>query len=359
MKILQVIYGLYAGGAERFVVDLSNELSKNPDNKVIILVFKSEKDKNSTFYKHELSENIKYETLGYLKLNPTIFFRLYKYINTNKPDVVHIHSVAQYAILPVLFYRKCKYIETIHNQVELIPKKFGLVSKLIDQLLYRNSNYKSVAISDANCKSFVDYFGFNCSNLIYNGRTEPIKSDRFNEVSNYIDNIRPTKNSTVICHIARCCKQKNQPLLFSSFERILQKGADVILLVIGGEFNEYKSKGYRNVFFLGTQHNVADYLYNSDAFCLSSLWEGMPITLIEAFACSCIPLGTPVSGFADLVENGVNGFVAKDFTENSFVEMLEDSIAKKDIIILSKLRELYDNKLSIEKCSSEYYQIYK
>jgi len=39
----------------------------------------------------------------------------------------------------------------------------------------------------------------------------------------------------------------------------------------------------------------------------------MPITLIEAFACGCIPVGTPVSGFNDVVTDGANGFIAKDF----------------------------------------------
>ena len=38
MKILQIIFSLSPGGAERFVVDLSNELSKNND--VILLTLK-------------------------------------------------------------------------------------------------------------------------------------------------------------------------------------------------------------------------------------------------------------------------------------------------------------------------------
>ena len=40
MKILQLHYSLAPGGAERFVVDLSNRLSNNPDNVVILVTHK-------------------------------------------------------------------------------------------------------------------------------------------------------------------------------------------------------------------------------------------------------------------------------------------------------------------------------
>ena len=37
MKILQLSYALSSGGAERFVVDLSNRLAENPQNEVVLL----------------------------------------------------------------------------------------------------------------------------------------------------------------------------------------------------------------------------------------------------------------------------------------------------------------------------------
>lgn len=38
MKILQLAYSLSSGGGERFVVNLCNRLSENPDNHVILLI---------------------------------------------------------------------------------------------------------------------------------------------------------------------------------------------------------------------------------------------------------------------------------------------------------------------------------
>lgn len=40
----------------------------------------------------------------------------------------------------------------------------------------------------------------------------------------------------------------------------------------------------KNIYFLGEKLNVYDYLACADVFCLSSIKEGMPITLIESFS---------------------------------------------------------------------------
>ena len=50
MRILEVLFTLQSGGAERFVVDLSNEMSKA--NEVILLTLKDDKidEENRNFY---------------------------------------------------------------------------------------------------------------------------------------------------------------------------------------------------------------------------------------------------------------------------------------------------------------------
>ena len=60
MNILQIIYSLSSGGAERFLTDLSNELIENDGCNVTVLILKSDKDINNIFYKAELSDKIKF-----------------------------------------------------------------------------------------------------------------------------------------------------------------------------------------------------------------------------------------------------------------------------------------------------------
>lgn len=89
----------------------------------------------------------------------------------------------------------------------------------------------------------------------------------------------------------------------------------------------------------------------SDAFCLSSIYEGLPITLIEALACGCIPLSTPVSGVVDLVVNNENGFISANFTLDSYVEVLLRYLKNHESINKQRLLELFRAKLSMRACA--------
>lgn len=46
-----------------------------------------------------------------------------------------------------------------------------------------------------------------------------------------------------------------------------------------------------------------------DIYALSSRWEGLPITLLEAMAAGCAPVSTEVDGCGDVIEQGVSGFL--------------------------------------------------
>jgi glycosyltransferase involved in cell wall biosynthesis len=93
MKILQITFSLAPGGAERFVVDLSNELSKNND--VTLLTLKDDKVdvENRNFYKFDLSPRVKYMNLGLGDgFHPLYLIQIYKVIKDFNPDVVHFHG---------------------------------------------------------------------------------------------------------------------------------------------------------------------------------------------------------------------------------------------------------------------------
>ena len=66
----------------------------------------------------------------------------------------------------------------------------------------------------------------------------------------------------------------------------------------------------RYVHLLDTRTNPRDYMKAADAFCLSSIYEGMPITLIECFSVGAIPICSPVGGFVNMIEDGKNGILA-------------------------------------------------
>ena len=67
----------------------------------------------------------------------------------------------------------------------------------------------------------------------------------------------------------------------------------------------------------------------------------MPITLIEAMACGCIPIGTPVSGLNDVIIDGKNGFIAKDFSDEAYIHAIELAIQNKASISRIDLQQSY------------------
>ncbi len=60
----------------------------------------------------------------------------------------------------------------------------------------------------------------------------------------------------------------------------------------------------------GTRKDVADLLAASDVFLMSSISEGIPLTVIEAMAARRPVVATAVGGLPELVEHGVTGFLA-------------------------------------------------
>jgi len=66
----------------------------------------------------------------------------------------------------------------------------------------------------------------------------------------------------------------------------------------------------QTVTLAGTRKDVADLLAASDVFLMSSISEGIPLTVIEAMAARRPVVSTAVGGLPELVEHGVTGFLA-------------------------------------------------
>ena len=99
MKIVEIIPQLSSGGAERFVVDISNELSKRHD---VSLIVSFALEGKLAFYLPELAESVKVHSLNKrLGLDISYLYRLYKTIKQEAPDIVHTHldAYTHFAIL--------------------------------------------------------------------------------------------------------------------------------------------------------------------------------------------------------------------------------------------------------------------
>lgn len=359
MKILEVIPALTPGGAERFVVDLCNQMAID-GHEVTLLTMKDFGLENYGFYKDELNEKVKSLNLSLGKFNVGTFFKVYKAIKSVKCDVVHMHLGASvfFGLLAIIFDRTKKYVVTCHNQAES-EKMNGRLRFLVKNFCLKLHLLDQVAISDQNEKSIRKMYSVPAVKLIYNGRAAVSLTNTYLAVKKEVEDYKKTENTKVFSIIARCNPQKNIPRLIRCFNKIIEDGEDVTLLVIGSGYDAtfiqpVLQQANERIHILGTRHNVVDYLTCSDFFTLSSDHEGMPITLIEAFACGCIPVGTPVSGFNDVVEDGVSGFVAKEISDESYIDALKRAITQQNKISKDSLKKIYATKLSMEACAKQY-----
>lgn len=360
MKIMQIIFGLSAGGAERFVLDLSNELVR--EHEVVLLTLKDADTENNNFYLPELSDDVKYINAGIKKgFSIKKAFFLFKTIKSLRPDVVHIHLGSFYVILSILFYRKPKYIETIHSSADVItPNVFFFVVKF---LIFKFGLVNVCAISDENRNGLQRKYKIKNPYLVYNGRKMPLVTSKFDCVRNEINELKNSPEDLVFIHIGRFVEAKNQDMLVSAFNQLDEIGYKFVLLIIGDGFHTQKAEKLRlmacpKIHFLGKRANIADYLHNSDGFCLSSIFEGMPISLIESFACGCIPICTPTSGSIDLIKNGVNGFLSNDFSQVEYINAIRNFIKQHAKIDKEELIMFYKNNFTIRKCAEQYNVIY-
>lgn len=119
-----------------------------------------------------------------------------------------------------------------------------------------------------------------------------IDTDKFvfsKEQREKIRNELNLKNAYTLVHVGRFFDQKNHDFLIEIFAKYKEINSDSKLLLIGvGPLqnkirNKVKALGLEDsVLFLNQRPNVQDYLSAADLFVFPSLYEGLPLTLVEA-----------------------------------------------------------------------------
>lgn len=361
MKVLQFIYELVPGGAERFVVDLSNELAE--DCETVLYTLRDDSIDNKGFYVPEIRKKVTYVNLKVESgFNPLLVRTFYKIIKKEKPDIVHCHLnlVNYFFPLSIIFRKSVKFFYTIHNSAGTEVE--SETERILRRFFFKHRFFVPVAISDETKSSYQSYYKLNDVPVIYNGREFCGKTCNYDKVAREINELKPTANTLVFCHISRYDeKQKNHTMLISVFNKLRSEGYDLMLLVIGEGFEkagELKKMANDQVHFLGIKTNVPDYLYASDALCLSSNFEGMPITLIEAFACGCPSVCTPVGGIVNAVENGITGFLSKSVSGDDYLMAVKQFINNRNTIDKARMVRNYHENFSIEQCKNRYLELY-
>lgn len=123
----------------------------------------------------------------------------------------------------------------------------------------------------------------------------------------------------VIIGTVSCFKpQKNLIDLLQAFNLVCKKAPNAFLHIIGdgvlrSELESFVlANGLKDrVVFLGWQSDVARFMKEWDVFALSSLWEGLPCSIIEARLSRLPVVCYDVGGITEVIKNGRNGFTVQ------------------------------------------------
>lgn len=214
--------------------------------------------------------------------------KLKKEIDLIHPDVIHAHlGVLQYLIpiksyIPKLFYT-C-HSEPMKNFGSKESSEFKAASELI-----RDSGMQLIALHDEMRIELNDLFGVNDTEVIYNG----IDINRFYFVKEKKEDIRRSlsikEDVFLVGHVGRFDEAKNHEFLIDVFCEVKNKLPNSKLLLVGtGPLKEriiqkVEEKGLKeHVLFLEQRKDVERLLKAMDSFLFPSIYEGLPVSLIEA-----------------------------------------------------------------------------
>ncbi|MGC8778914.1 MAG: glycosyltransferase family 4 protein [Candidatus Caldatribacteriaceae bacterium] len=145
------------------------------------------------------------------------------------------------------------------------------------------------------------------------------------------------KDEVVATCVAEFTPRKNHAFLLSAWKEVTKRYRNAHLLLVGdGELlgrvkEEAEKASLPRVYFLGWRKDIPEILSASDIVVLVSRHEGLPRALLEGMASGKPLIATDVRGNRDLVEDGVNGFLATPGDVQALVEALGELIASQDL----------------------------
>jgi glycosyltransferase involved in cell wall biosynthesis len=139
----------------------------------------------------------------------------------------------------------------------------------------------------------------------------------------------------VVTMVARLVLQKDPLTLLRAWQ--LSKGNNVLMIVgdgeLRGEVSRFISSNglIQSVILAGERKDIPEILAASDAFVLSSRWEGLPYTIIEAMIAELPVVATRVGGVPELVEDGVTGFLVPPGDTGALAEALQNILDDSEV----------------------------
>jgi glycosyltransferase involved in cell wall biosynthesis len=326
MKILEFITPSNIGGAENYVVNLSQKFAEK-GHEVFILSSAGESGKNQELSVLKFLQNsgvpFKVTTCSF-KYNPLAILSIAYFIKKNKFDIIHTHL------------SKANFIGALAAKIAGI-KSVSTAHGLNKKNQYKYSDYV-ICVSKAVRENLI-LQGMNGGKLdvIYNG----IDTEKFNPEAEGLPKKKyassaagPETDGSVrpfnVGMLARLSREKGVELFLDAAKFVLLKIPEANFFIAGTGLlkdeliKKAKDLGiYNSVYFVGfVGGNLVSFLQELDAVVFPSLKEGLPLALLESMAMEKAVITSDAGGMPEVVEDGRNGFVVKSGDINAIYQKL-------------------------------------
>jgi glycosyltransferase involved in cell wall biosynthesis len=343
VKVLRVIARLNMGGPALHVAYLTEGLAaRGYDTTLVAGTLARGEDSMQFIAERHGVEVVRVDEL-HREISPlrdvVAAFRLAKLIRRERPQILHTHTAKAGAVgrLAAVLAGRSRppiVLHTFHGHV--LHGYFGPARTALFRLLERALAHVSTRLIAVSPQVRDDLVALKVAPL------EKFEVVRLGiELGERIEEDEAVRRETrrvlgivgdrfVVGWIGRMTAVKNTDLILRAFADLRARGVDAVLCLVGDgpdrdglERRAHELGVIRHCLFLGYQEEVARFFSAFDTLILTSVNEGTPVTTIESLAAGRPVVSTRVGGVPDVVEDGVDGFLAESGDAAGLADGLE------------------------------------
>lgn len=314
-KVLFIIPGLGFGGGEKTLLLLLRHIDRDMFEPSVA-VFHSLND-----FKDEMPGDVRITSLERRSEHDNIglMLRMSRLIKKTSPHVIcTMNYRTNYLSFMARGFSRVKaplvFIEASNLSLDIREGRFERVKKFLVRNIYHRVS-SVVSVSRGVKDDLVENWGLppEKAEVIYS----PVETDEVKTLAKEDAGHPWFSTHPVLVACGRLVPQKNHKLLIKAFKGVADAFPEARLMIIGNGELLPMLTGLamdlgilEKVAFMGFQRNPYKFIARSRALVMSSLWEGFPLTLIDAMAVGAPVISTRCpSGPEELITDGVNGIL--------------------------------------------------
>lgn len=298
IRVLHVVGIMDAGGAETMIMNLY----RNIDRSKVQFDFLVHRDKQG-FYDKEIND-LGGKIYKAMPINMKNYFKYKKMLDTffkehKEYKIVHSH-ISILSLINLKIAKKNNVpIRIAHShESHLSLREHDIKRRPIiyfsKKIINKYPNIKMACAVEAGNWLFGDNSTVKVLNNSIDSKQYVYNSNSSREIR---ESLHLTDKNFIVGHIGRFSKQKNHDFIIDIFKEIHDINNDAVLMLVGdGELKdeiEKKVKKLRlakSVIFTGIRSDIPKLLSSMDVFLFPSLFEGLPVSLIEAQASGIVSI---------------------------------------------------------------------